>query len=203
MTFKEIQDAVLSDRFDESQRGDAKHWVNHRYAWIWALEEWNFQYGTDDVTVTSGSQAVTGVTSDLAAVLTLQRSDGTPLVPLSPADFYGHYYGSTQTGSPEAFTVVNGAVMVGPTSNETATTYRLVYEKEPTLLVADNDVPAIPAGFHFALVHGGAAEGLKLQNDPTFQAFEQDFQASITAMRRKYLSNVRGTHEQFGRLLDW
>ncbi len=154
------------------------------------------------MTVTAGSQTVTGVTSDLAAVLTLQRSDGTPLVPLSPPDFFGRYHGSTQSGKPEAFTIVNGAVMVGPTSSETAT-YKIVYEKDPTLLVADNDVPAMPAGFHFALVHGGAAEGLKLQNDPTWQAFEQDFQASITAMRRKYLANVRGTHGQYGRVLDW
>jgi hypothetical protein len=57
----------------------------------------------------------------------------------------------------------------------------------------------LPAEFHFALVHGGAAEGLKRENDPTFQAAEADFQASITAMRYEYLAVHRDRPGQWGR----
>lgn len=193
LTFKEIQDAVKSDRFREAQRGDIKKWINFRYWWLWHLEEWTFRYATDDVTVTAGSDTVTGVAADFLVAHSLQRYDGTPLQYMGPAAFQRAYYDTTntQSGTPEAYTVIDGTILVGPKSNETSTAYRLLYEREYTDLVNDNDVPALPNGAHFGLVHGGAAEGLKLQNDPTWQAFEQDFNSVITILRRGYLKDQR------------
>lgn len=199
MTFRQIVDAVLSDRFAESQRSDAKTWVNHRYWWLWSLEPWTFRFATADVTITAGSQTVTGVPTDFLMAHALITDDGTSLgaLPDTRSFLESYYPSSDETGDPEAFTVVGGTLMVGPTPQASAT-YRLLYEREFTELVDDADVPALPAGSHFALVHGGAAEGLKLQNDPTWQSFEQDFQASLTVLRQGYLVSVKGASTQFG-----
>jgi hypothetical protein len=74
--------------------------------------------------------------------------------------------------------------------------YLLSYEQSATLLVNDSDVPNIPAGYHMALVHGAKAEGFKLSNVPLAGSFEEDFQAAITVMSRKYLGNNRTGHPQ-------
>jgi hypothetical protein len=95
--------------------------------------------------------------------------------------------GNASTGLPEAYTVQGTTIYVGPTSSETSANYLLHYQKAPTLLVNDSDVPGIPAGYHLALVHGAKAEGFKLTNVPLAAAFDADFQAAITAMQRKYV----------------
>lgn len=195
LQFIDLQNAVKSDRFDEEQRGDIKKWINFRYWWLWHLAEWTFRYGTDVVTVTAGSQAVTGVAADFLIVLALLRSDGVPLTYMGPAKFYRSTYDTTQalTGQPEVYTIVNGSILVAPVSNETKSNYLLVFEKEFVPLVDDDDVPALPVGSHFGLVHGGAAEGLKLQNDPTWQAFEQDFNSVVAILKQGYLVDQRDT----------
>lgn len=193
LSFLDLQNAVMSDRFDEEQRGDVKKWINFRYWWLWHLEEWTFRYGTDLVAVTSGSQAVSSMPADFLVALSLQRSDGSALDSMGPAAFQRAYYDATSglPGTPESYTVIGNAIYVGPTSNETKTDYQLVYEREYTPLVDDDDVPALPTGAHFGLVHGGAAEGLKLQNDPTWQAFETDFNSVVQILRRGYLVSQR------------
>lgn len=194
MTFVEIVNAVLADAFAEARRTDAKRWVNFRLAWIWDVGDWTFADGTDAVTVTAGSQVVTGVASDIAVVYGMWRSDGTPLLPIEKyADFANAYVGTgnATTGLPEAYTVLGTSIFVGPTSSETNSNYLLAYQKAPTLLVNDSDTPGIPAGYHIALVHGGKAEGFKLTNVPLAAAFDADFQAAITAMQHKYLDANR------------
>lgn len=197
MTFKNIVDAILSDRFPENQRGNAQNWVNHRYWWLWSLEEWPFKKATDAVTISSGSQIVTGLPTDLKTVFALYGPNG-PLERIRDHnDFFERYLGTpAPTGAPEAFTTFGTSVLVGPTPNVSSTTYTLLYEKEATLMAADSDQPAFPAGSHFALVHGGAAEGLKLQNDPTWQAFEQDFRDTITILRESYMPTIGGSGYQ-------
>jgi hypothetical protein len=143
VTFLQIVNSVLSDRFDESLREDAKNWVNHRLGWIWDLEPWTFRDGTANVTVTAGSQAVTNAPTDLGPIRAMLRSDGTRLRALQPDEFFSSYYNNTaiSTAQPEAYTVVNGSIFVGPTSSETKTDYRLVYVKRVTLLSADATSP--------------------------------------------------------------
>lgn len=208
VTFKQIVDAVISDRFAEGQRANAKNWVNHRLWWLWTLEQWRFKRATDDVTVTSGSQTVTSLPTDMGRVISLVNAEGAPLRPIEDyRDFYSLYYDtvSPSSGKPEAFTVVGSSILVGPQSDETSSAYKLLYHREFTELSADSDVPAIPTGAHFALVHGGAAEGLKLQNDPTWQSFEDDFQATIQILRSEYLVSIEGSGMEFGvdRRLQW
>jgi len=198
-TFLELQNAVMSDRFDESQRGDVKTWINDCYWDVWHLEEWSFRYATATVSVTAGSQNVTGTPTDLAIVRSFQRGDGYGLVALDPVEFQRAYYDARTTDSylPEAYTVIDGAILVGPVSSETATDYQLVYEREYTALSADNDVPALPAGAHLTLIFGAASTGLKLQNDYTWQFFEQQFQDRLNTMRRAYLRDLRDVNTAY------
>lgn len=199
MTFVEIVNAVLADAFSESRRADAKTWVNFRLSWLWDVGDWAFAEGRADVTVTAGSQTVTGMPDDFQVARALYRADGEPLCEISSFDeFASRYIGAanTATGLPEAYTVLGSTIYVGPTSTETSASYLLVYQKAPTLLVEDADVPAIPAGYHMALVHGAKAEGFRLTNVPLAAQFDADFQAAITAMQQRYRTSSKPTVQQ-------
>jgi hypothetical protein len=200
MTFLELQKAVMGTRFDESQRGDIKTWINATYWRAWTLEEWTFRNATDTVSVTAGSTAVSGLASDVLIVRSFQRGDGEDLTSLEPPDWQRLYNDprSVVTGLPEAYTVINGAVSVGPASSESASDYLIVYEKEYTALSADADVPALPAGCHEdVLVFGAIARGLKTENDFTWQFFQQTSDDAIDTLRRGYLRDRRDTNQAY------
>lgn len=199
MTFKDIQDAVIKDTFDESDRADVKTWVNHRYGVVMNQNEWTFTQGSQNVTVTGGSQAISNLPADLGIALGLQRADGWPLEAIPEYRKFARRFlgtGNVQTGQPCAFTVWAGQVLVGPTSNESSTAYLLTYEKNVTPLVADSDIPVIPQEHHLALVFGGKADGLSLSSVLLADPFEQHFNTEIQAMTRKYLTAVRGASTQ-------
>lgn len=199
MTFKDLQDAVIKDTFDESDRADVRTWINHRYGLLLNQNEWTFTQGNTLVTATGGSQAVSNLPADLGIVLGLQRADGQPLRAIPEyRKFAAKYIGTSNspTGQPEAFTSWGGALLVGPTSNETSSAYVLTYEKNCTPLSADADIPVIPVEHHLALVFGGKADGLALSSVLLADPFEQKFDAEIQAMTRKYLAAVRGANTQ-------
>jgi hypothetical protein len=199
VTFKEIQDATISKAFSEADRADVKRWINFRLAWIFDAADWTFTKASVPVTVTANSQVVTQLPADFAVVMGMWNAEGVPLTPVDDYDDFASAYigtSNTTTGKPAAFTVLGSQIFVGPTSSETSANYRLSYEQSATLLVNDSDVPNIPAGYHMALVHGAKAEGFKLSNVPLAGSFEEDFQAAITVMSRKYLGNNRTGHPQ-------
>lgn len=195
MNFLQLQDAVKSDRFREAQRGDIKTWINARYWWLWSLEDWPFRYSTADLTTTSGSQLLGGAPADLGNVLAIiPTNSGDPswkLDYVSPRRFYADWYDprGTDNGESGYYTIVNGDIFVAPAPDESVADWKLVYSREFSMLVDDDDVPALPDGAHLSLVFGGAATGLKLQNDPTWQAFEQDFNSAIQILRSGYLND--------------
>lgn len=196
MTFRELQDAVIADGFDESKRDDVQRWLNMRLAWLWNAEEWVFKQGTDDVTVTAASMAVSSVPTDFQVALGLLNSDGWPLKATPTVSEFYRLYLDAGRGLPQAYTVVDGTILVGPTSSVTDSAYKLIYEKAVTLLSADGDLPNIPDGYHMALVHGAKAEGFKLTNIPMWQSYDQQFLGAIDAMRRDYLVEIRNAGEQ-------
>jgi hypothetical protein len=199
VTFKAIVDATLADAFAEGKRSSAQGWVNFRLSWLWDVADWTFKKGTAAVSVAASSQVVGTVPADFLIAMGLWNAEGTPLEPVFDYDTFATRYlgtGHVQPGKPEAFTVLGTQILVGPTSSETSTGYLLAYEKAATMLVADADVPGIPAGYHMALVHGAKAEGFKLSNVPMAGAFEEDFQAAITVMGKRYLTNNRAGHPQ-------
>lgn len=198
MTFLEIQDAVMDNLFDETDRANVKNWINLRYGWMLALEKWTFLNATASVTVTSGSQTVTGLPTNFGVVIGLWDSDGAPLKGYSDwREFLSRYNTNLDdTGTPEAYTVIGGTLLVGPTPDTTATDFLLAHELEAAAMSADADVPVIPSLFHRSLVSAGRAEGMKERLNPAWREVEQNFLASIDAMRRRYLTGVRQTGEQ-------
>lgn len=199
LTFKQLQDAVLADAFDESKRADVKNWITFRHAWLWDLCDWTFKQGTATVTFTSGSQVVSSLPSDFLIAVCLYDSTGCPVRPVRDArTFFDTYNANLQNGSgaPQAFTVVGSQMLVGPAGD--GTTGLLVYEKSKPSLVNDSDTTGLPDGYDLALVHGGKAEGFKLANVPLWQGFDEDFTAAANALQRQYLTAVRGDVGQMG-----
>ncbi len=199
MTFKELQDAVLSDRFSEAKRADAKRWINYRYARIWAQETWPFKMVAVTPSVAAGAKTLS------LATLGLQRIEGvwdsssqgtTNRVYLAdrPEDFYN--WTSTVSGRGYGFTTIGDTLILDRPASVT-TTMLILGESEFIPLSADGDVPLIPAGFHNLLVHGGTSEGLREENDPTWQGFEQDYQAGLVDLKAGYLTAVRSAQDSF------
>lgn len=210
MTFKEIVDQVLRGAFDESQRADAKGWVNHRLQKMWDAEGWSFKYASTLVGIADGQQSMTFLPDDLGYVDSVQNQDGDPLTPMpDPREFYANYINATSPdeGDPEAFTVLDGVILVGPRPNVTRADYTLIYEKQLTLLSGDNDVPAVPEGYHLALVHGAKAEGYTMRNIVAFaQSFEALWQQALASMAGAFLETVRDPGEVWSgryRPEDW
>lgn len=199
MNFKAIQDAVLVDAFAEGKRAEAIKWINSRYSWLCDLESWTFMQGTAAVTVTSGSQLVSNLPTDFGIAVGLIDQYGASLECLrDAAEFYSRYTNPSAptTGQPEAYTVIGGSILVGPTANVTSTAFTLLYEKTAAALVNDSDTPIIPAGYHVALVHGGKAAGFRLTNIPLADQFDAEFRGHIDAMRAKYLTAMRDKQRQ-------
>ena len=189
-TFLDMQNAAMADRFDESQRGSVKNWLNSAYWQLWSVENWTFVQGVvSNASVTSGVQTLGGVPADLNTVRSLIRGDGTPIHQMPMLELQDRYYSprSLQFGLPEQYADLNGVIYLGPIPNETSADYQLIYDKEFTALINDMDVPAIPVGAEMAIVFKASATGLKLQNDFTWQFHEQDYQEQLDALRRNYL----------------
>jgi hypothetical protein len=190
VNFLALQGKVMSDRFDESQRGDVKDWINAAYWQLWSVENWTFvQARVTNASVTSGVNTLGGVPADLNTARSLMRGDGTPVHQLPMLELEQRFYDprSPSIGLPECYADLAGVIYLGPIPNETASDYELVYDKEFTALVNDADVPAIPSGAHEALVFGASVLGLQLQNDFTWQFHEQRFNEFIDGLRRNYL----------------
>lgn len=195
MTYRQIVDAVLAQGFDESDRTDAQNWVQFRHSWLWDLDDWTFKYGTATVTFTAGSQTVGGLPSDFHAGVALYDSIGGFVRPIGDyREFFTSYNANLQngTGTPEAWTVLGGTMLIGPAGD--GTTGVLIYEKAKPTLSADSDSTGLPDGYDLALVHGGKAEGFKLKIVPDLaQSFDEDFTAAANALRQSYLNQVKAS----------
>ena len=200
MTFLEIQDAVLANLFDESDRANVKNWINLRYHWLLAMEEWTFLNATATVTVTAGSQAVSGLPANFGTIIGIWDTDGAPLVYRDFRTYLTNWNTNLgDSGSPGAYTVIGSQVLVAPTPDSSSATFQIAYQIEADSMTADDDVPILPEGFHRALVSAGRAEGMKERHNPAWRDVEQNFLASIDAMKRRYLVGARQTGEQVPR----
>lgn len=206
MTFLQLQNEMLptgvgnTARFKETQRASAKLWINARYAEVWGLEDWTFRKAFAAVTATAGSDTL-AMPSDFGIVIGakgLVRDDGDYLIYLTPDAFQEVHVGTTDTGTPGWYTVVNRQVKVHPTPSATSAAWQVHHNKRLVELANDADVPAIPAEHHHMLVHGSEASGQIRMQDFTYQFSEQIWQNSLDAMRRNYLVDVRGAAKQFG-----
>ncbi len=144
MSLGDILDAVLLDRFESaSHRARALLSVNSRYAHLWGLEDWTFKFATINPTVTGGTQVAGGLPDDFGVPIYLWDEDGSTLSYLNTDVFYNTYLPDT-AGSPEAWTVTDQQILLGPLPDHSAT-YTLHYRKRLTPLVSEGEVPDWPA----------------------------------------------------------
>jgi len=189
MDFLDIQNEVISDRFDEGRRDSVKTWINYRYGRIWAAADWTFKLQTTTLTVNQGTQSISrGTIGDILSV-----SDGTygtgydPMYAYRPEEFFDK---SVLTAArPSAYTIIGDLIWFNAPL-DVIRTYQIVSEVKFTALVNDIDTPAIPSEFHYILVHAAAAEGLLKESDPGWQGEEQQYESALDGMKSEYLSNA-------------
>lgn len=197
MTYKEIVDEVLFDRFAETRRASINRYVNARYGRVWAAENWSFKRIVVTSSVLAGVSNVTLSTLGLQRIESIFRFSGNVYYGLDadrPEDFFN--WATSVGGTPLGFTVYGDTVHLerSPSSTESL---RILGEKKFVALSADGDVPLLPEEFHMMLVHGAASEALRMENDPTWQGFEQDYQAYLNDMKASYLTSVRGYGDSY------
>jgi hypothetical protein len=196
MTFVQLQDEVILDRFSEhisaARRTSVKRWINTRYGRIWNAEPWTFRReNLASTTLNSGSNSVTptnlgvvwklyDVTSGLSAPVELDA--------LETSEFYDWYYAGA--GNPGGYTVINGVIYFDRPASSTRT-YRIIHLLGFTELVADGDTPLLPVEHHMTLVVAAAAEGLKIEGDPAYKQYEEEVQMALSDMRANYLSDSK------------
>lgn len=212
-----MQDECIALRFKESQRESIKRWINMRYHFLWATAEWPWKrVGPVDLSVLTGDTTPvlpTGFTRPYKVF----NDFGQPLDWLSPDDFDDRYMevlANGTTNRPDAFKWVNNTITLGPTPDADYT-FKLSYERSMTFMfngvseasgdmVNPNDEPIWDEAFHYVLVPGAIATGLRLENDPTFQPLEEEFAVHVQAMKDHYLptqspqGNLQYGRDEFG-----
>ena len=204
MDLADLRTAVKSNgRFDTTWDTIINQAINQRYAWIWAEHDnWTFRKTTASIGVQAGSQTTTGQPSDVSKVYAILNQYGDRLNPIEDIDeFHNRYYNSVNptTGPPEAFAVSGGTILVGPTSSETSSAYKIIYDKAFTPLAMDTDVPAIPSEHHMTIVDGASAVVYRMDSDYRWTEFEQAFQQGVSAIESDYLENT----EEIGQYGSW
>lgn len=190
MTFLELQDDVLTDRFDSSKRASVKTWINYRYGRLWGAEDWTFKYAVVPYSVSLNQSTVplSTIQRPLAVWDTTISPSYQGMTADRPESFYN---GASRAASiPSRFTVVGTNLILDRPASR-ATTLQILGELAFVPLSADADVPLIPTEFHRMLASGAVAEGLRNRNDPFWQDKENEFQAAYQDMKRNYLSSVR------------
>lgn len=194
MTFKEMQDAVLTDRFSEDKRKSAKDWINYRYGRVWASDDWTFKWAVAQASFPQGAQSIPlGDFSKIISVLDTRGTYNDVVKARRPEDFF-----ELQSNNPTRatqFTVINNELYLEYPSLQDAELL-ILGELAFKPLADDNDEPELPEEFHRIIVHGAISEGLRSESDPTWQAEEQDYTVGVDDMRKSYLAIVRGTLDE-------
>lgn len=192
LTFVELQNELIPLDAHERNRARIKRLLNASYRKIYELEPWTFRRAKTTVTVTSGSDEVTGLPTNFGRALTLRRANGDTLRRLDWQDFYRRYYDTTSSSSgvPEHYVELDGALYVGPASNETSSSYQLVYDKAFVALDDDDDQPDLPEGFEIAIALDTQAVWLKRTKAPHWQALKDELDEMLAVMRAEHLETL-------------
>lgn len=200
-----MQNSVLAARFNEGLRDEAKLWLNQRLGVLWAAADWPFKKLTESCSV--GGDGVVVPPSMVRRVLAVWNSDNDKLEWLEPQVFRS-YYDGTETGTlPVAWTIDGEDMKIAPIGAGTVSVrherrlYHLDENGDPVVgpLTLDEDSCPYDEEFHYYLVQGAIATGLKRENDPTWQALEDDFNAGIFVMREELLPPNSPENRQFDR----
>lgn len=222
----DIATQVMFGSFKGNQKDPYVYdWINSRYARLWTAFEWSFKIVEPTAMATVAGNRYLTLPSDFGAMRNLFDESGTNEIQfLESAVFNRRYVGGRilgQTGKPEAFTVVDGKVILGPIPNAVYTFFgeykrKLVCDDGsggPGLrgvavvgmmrrTVPTTDKPwGIPQEHYETLVIGARALGLKLVNDTAWFALEQQHDDLVQGMLADNLlhDDESGANRQYAR----
>lgn len=190
MNFLEIQNEVLSDRFSEAKRPNVKNWINYRYGRLWGMQDWSFKIQSTTLSVPINTTSVARGT--IGTILKIWDSTVSPSFQpegaVRPEQLYD--FSQTTSGTPYSFSVI-GDNIVFDRPMGIARTFQVISEAKFIPLENDLDIPLIPSEYHLLLSSGAASHGLRLENDPSWQSFEDEWNKGIEDLKMNYLSSVR------------
>jgi len=208
MSLLQIRTELNEQRFGPNMDSSLSRWIRLREGMIWSDSEWPFKRVRRSAL--SASTATPTMPSAHWKTVSLERSDGVEVTYMRPVDFNRAYpTNDSSTGGPDAYTVLNGQIILGPTPSGSISLYHS-YDRRPShyndsdvltvgTMTLDTDYPVYPAEYHYVLVAGAMASGLKVQNDPTWDALEQEFQQLLNLMREDLLPPDQYSTNQYGR----
>lgn len=198
MNFGELQDEVIEFRFAEHRRGSVQRWINMRYSEVNAMNDWPWTVPLQTtVAIVDGEGELPAGAVRLLEVYDPAAALRLPYMEYE--DMHALYFDSDpDTGDPDVYSIkAPNVLVVAPTPS--TFTLDITYSDRPLHLTLDTDEPAWPEEFHYALVLGAAATGLKLENDPTFEPLDAEFYSMVNAMKTEVVPAHIPENRQYGR----
>ncbi len=204
MNFKAIQDEIINARFNENQRASVKYWINLRYAQIWAMAEWPWKFvGPTTLSIVADDQTPV-LPADIDIPYVVFDDVGNVVQQMDGKSFdisYRYSEINNDKGKPQAYKWLDNVLTLAPIPN-TNYTFSLTYLRrlasktqagalQDGPMVADTDTPIWDSNYDYMLVLGAMATGLKVENDPTWQPLQNDFELFLDTMREEYLPSLR------------
>lgn len=148
LRFRDTANTIVTDT-------DWKSYVNSAYSNLLSMmpnAAWNEFSGT--VTIAANGRSGSLPSEGWRVMAVYDATDGWPLVPLEGRDqVYDEYPQQTETGPPQHYRIFNNTVMVYPLPT-VSTALTVEYAKLSGDLVADGDIPVVPAAYHDLIVAG-------------------------------------------------
>jgi hypothetical protein len=194
LNFKELQDECVVFRFGENRRNSIKLWLNRRMQAVWGEAEWPFKrVNRQDVLTDTNGQLVMPV--GFRRAIAVEDNQGNALEYMVAEEFRENFqWNQVNLAPPSTYTTWNGQVLFDSNPGGIGIGFKLSYirriccyqspgELKEGLMVNDNDTPLWDPEHHFLLVLGATSTGLKLENDFTWSALEDEFGMALTEMK--------------------
>lgn len=195
MTYKQLQEEVLSFQFSENYRELTKRWLNTAQRKVVQQSEFRTQEEAKAFTTTA-SDGTLELPADFCRWIDFYDTGlNWPLTPLEKAEYDAL---EASRGRPSAYTVVGDQITLWPTP-DAAYPLSLRYWRLPQDMVADGDEPEIPAQYHEVLVDYALMKCYRRENDRVEATFcKGEWEAGVAKMRGEVQNDTFSGPKQVG-----
>ena len=205
MTFQQIMLECIDLRFGTTdvRPTQVKRAINAAYAHVWNAADWSFKrVAAANLTVTSGDETPT-VPTDFGKSRAVFDQFGSQLEYLPATEFEADYMvGTITSGSPEAYTIIDRQVYLGPRPG-TAATFKLSYDRRichlatgsvvtPSPMTVDTDVPLWGPEHHYILVPATFIVGADGRGLPATPSDQAEYDRQLAAMKNDLIGTMVG-----------
>lgn len=200
MTYKQLQEEVLSFQFSENYRELIKRWLNTAQRKAAQESEFRTQEEAKAFTTTKADSTLE-LPADFSRWIDFYSSEtGEALLPLELREYDAL---EATTGRPTAYTVVGDQITLYP-SPDAAYGLSLRYWRLPADMSADGDEPEIPAQYHEVLVSYAMMKAYARENDYQASRFwKEEWDAGVAKMRGEVQSDTFSGPKQIGGSWDY